>query len=285
VRSDAADSTALAVPSTPRRVVAQYPLAAYWILACAISWAWWIPMAVRGSVSRQGVGWPTHLPGLLGPAVAALAVTALAYGMSGVADLGRRLVRWRVGWRWWAAVPAIASLAVLSVLVLAVLGQPLPPAADFARYTGIGSLGLFPVILIALLLNGFGEETGWRGFAADHLLRRRGPMATSLLVAVIWGIWHLPMFWVVESFQSFGPAGIVRWAIGMTAGSVVLTYLYRGSGNSVLLVAAWHTAFNLTSATKATSGLVAAMSSTVVMVAAVVISGVWLGRSRRGTAE
>lgn len=58
-----------------------------------------------------------------------------------------------------------------------------------------------------------------------------------------------------------------------------------GSGNSVLLVAAWHTAFNLTSATKATSGLVAAMSSTVVMVAAVVISVVWLGRSRRGTGE
>jgi uncharacterized protein len=104
----------------------------------------------------------------------------------------------------------------------------LPPAADFARYTGIGSLGLFPVILIALLVNGFGEETGWRGFAAHHLLRRRGPMAASLLVAVIWGIWHLPMFWVVESFRSFGPAVIVGWAIGLTAGSVVLTYLYRG---------------------------------------------------------
>lgn len=93
------------------------------------------------------------------------------------------------------------------------------------------------------------------------------------------------MFWVVESFRSFGPAGIVGWAIGLTAGSVVLAYLYRGSGNSVLLVAAWHTAFNLTYATKATSGLVAAMSSTVVMVAAVVISVVWLGRGRRGTAE
>ena len=51
------------------------------------------------------------------------------------------------------------------------------------------------------------------------------------------------MFWVVESFRSFGPAAIVGWAVGLTAGSVVLTYLYRGSGNSILLVAAWHTAF------------------------------------------
>ena len=62
---------------------------------------------------------------------------------------------------------------------------------------------------------------------------------------------------------------------------MVLTYLYRGSGNSILLVAAWHTAFNLTSATKATSGLVAAISSTAVMIAAIVIAVVWLTSDRR----
>ena len=89
------------------------------------------------------------------------------------------------------------------------------------------------------------------------------------------------MFWVVESFRSFGPAAIVGWAVGLTAGSVVLTYLYRGSGNSILLVAAWHTAFNLTSATKATSGLVAAISSTAVMIAAIVIAVIWLTSDRR----
>ena len=267
--------------SAPRRIAARYPLATYLTLACAISWAWWIPMAVTGAVSRQGVGWPTHLPGLLGPAIAAFAVTALADGKAGIADLTRRLVRWRVGWQWWAIVVATASLAIVGVVISALLGRSAPPAADFARYTGIGTVGLAVVIIIALLVNGLGEETGWRGFAAHRLLRERRPLTASLIVALLWGFWHLPMFWVVESFRSFGPAAIVGWAVGLTAGSVVLTYLYRGSGNSILLVAAWHTAFNLTSATKATSGLVAAISSTAVMVAAVVITVAWLPRGRR----
>lgn len=74
-----------------RRLVARRPVTAYLVLACAASWAWWVPMALTGAVSRPGTGWPTHLPGLLGPALAAVAVTALVDGKPGLADLGRRL--------------------------------------------------------------------------------------------------------------------------------------------------------------------------------------------------
>ena len=164
MRSQAVHSDSWAAWSAPRRIAARYPMATYLILACAISWAWWIPMAVTGAVSRQGVGWPTHLPGLqLGPAIAAFAVTALADGKVGIADLTRRLLRWRVGWQWWAIVVATASLAIVGVVISALLGRSAPPAADFARYTGIGNVGLAAVIIIALVVNGLGEETGWRG--------------------------------------------------------------------------------------------------------------------------
>ena len=71
--------------------------------------------------------------------------------------------------------------------------------------------------------------------------------------------------------------GRVGWGIGLLAGSVVLTRLYIGSGRSVLLVALWHTGFNITSATTATQGLSAAITSTAVIVAATVV----LVRARR----
>ena len=77
------------------------------------------------------------------------------------------------------------------------------------------------------------------------------------------------------------PGEVVGWTLGITAGSLVLAWLYRGSGASILLVAVWHIAFNLTAATEAGDGVVAAVTSTLVMVAAVVIivNDRWLRRS------
>lgn len=264
-----------------RRLVARRPLAAYLVVACVASWAWWLPMAFSGSVARPGVGWPTHLPGLLGPALAAVVVTATIDGRAGLVELGGRLLRWRVRWWLWAVVIGTASLALVNVAIMAVMGAPLPGLSAFEEYTGIGSVGLAAVIGIALVVNGLGEEIGWRGFAAHRLLRERGPLPTSLLVAVMWAIWHLPLFWVVESFRSFGPAMIAGWLLGLLAGSIVLTFLYRSAGESILLVAAWDTAFNLTTATEATQGIGAAMASTVVMIAALVITINWLAGGRR----
>ena len=243
-------------------------MVAYVVLAYALSWSWWIPMAVRGDVVRAGIGWPTHLPGLCGPALAAVTVTAVAGGWAGLRELWSRWTRWRVGWGWWLLVLGTAGLAVLGVVVPLVLGDPVPAAAAFGRYSGIAEIGLPGTAAVALLASGFGEEAGWRGFLADRLLPRHGLRGTALIVAAVWAGWHLPLFWIDESFRAFGVLA-VGWAIGLVAGSVVLTWIYRGSGRSVLLVAAWHTAFNLTTATEGTGNLVAPLTSALVIVGAV----------------
>ena len=121
-----------------------------------------------------------------------------------------------------------------------------------------------------LVVNGYGEELGWRGLLADGLVDRVGEVRAALIVTVVWATWHLPMFWVVEASGRWaGPRS--AWVLGLLAGSVVLTRLYVGSGRSVLLVALWHTAFNFTTATTATQGLSAAITSAAVMVAAAVV--------------
>jgi membrane protease YdiL (CAAX protease family) len=179
--------------------------------------------------------------------------------------------RWRIPWRWWLLVGATAGLALLALVVPRPEGRAAPSAEDFGRYTGVGQIGLVLVVVLVLVVNGLGEETGWRGFAADRLVGRLGVVGASLVVTLLWAGWHVPMFWVVDSFREFGPAGTVGWLLGLAAGSLVLTWLYLRTGRSILYVAAWHTAFNLTAATAATAGLVAAISSTLVMVAAAAI--------------
>jgi uncharacterized protein len=233
-------------------------------LAYLFSWMWWIPMAVSGTVVEPGQGWPTHLPGLLGPALAAVLVTAVADGRPGLADLWARIVRWRVGWVWYVIVAATAALALLPL----VAGSAAP--GDLAVYSGAPVTGL-AVLVYVLLVNGFGEEIGWRGFLADHLLDRMSRGSTSLIVWVVWAFWHLPLFWIVGNFRDLGVGGTIGWIVGIGFGSVLLTWMYQSAGRSILIVALWHTAYNMATATKASAGMAAAVASTVVIVASLTI--------------
>src|SRR5918998_2464846 len=103
------------------------PLVAFFVLAFGLTWAVWVPRAAGVPVGAVGQLW-TWIP-----AVAALLAAALTGGRAAVGELGSRLVRWRVGWRWYAGVvlgPAVFSLAVAALYAL--LGgswaDPLPPA-------------------------------------------------------------------------------------------------------------------------------------------------------------
>ena len=250
-----------------RRWVSEHPFPAFIMLAYTLSWAYWIPLALGDDAVRAGVGWPSQMPGLLGPAIAAVIVTSLADGRVGLADLWSRITRWRVGW-WWLSVLVILLAGAVAIAAT----DGFRDTADLTLYSGI-SVGIGPLstIVFALVVNGFGEEIGWRGFLADRLLHNHSLTVTALIVALVWAPWHTPLFFLMSSFQGFSPGEIVGWTLGLTAGSFVLVWLYRGSGMSILLVAVWHVAFNFTSATEAGNGVVAAVTSTLVMVAAVVI--------------
>ncbi len=259
-------------------VVRRHPLVAYALLAVAISWAWWGWCLAEGWVTRAGQGWPTHLPGLLGPALAAVVVTAVVDGREGLRDLGARALRWRVGWAWWSVVLVTVLLVPVSWAAQALAGDDPPDLEGLASYSGAPVAPVVVTLLYVLVVNGFGEEVGWRGFLADRLLRERGLLSTAVLVWAVWALWHLPLFWVVEDFRAMGWTAL-GWLVGLLAGSVLLTWLYRGSGRSILLVAVWHTVFNVATATDATAGVPAGVASTVVMVAAVVIA--WRHRPGR----
>jgi membrane protease YdiL (CAAX protease family) len=248
------------------------PLVTYLLLAYGLSWAWLVPLVVRGARVTAGHGWPTHLPALLGPMIAAIALSAFYGGRSGLATLLRRMVGFKAPIRWW--VFALSPLFVLgAVLLLDVLtGRSGPAVAEFAMFGGVPSRwGALGVALILLVVNGFGEETGWRGYALPRLQQRFRPLTATLVVALCWAAWHLPMFFVVDTFRAFTPPLVVGWFIGIFSGSVVLSWLYNRSGSSILLVAVWHTTYNLISGTDAATGLLAALSTTLVIVLACVL--------------
>lgn len=255
-------------------------LAVFVVLAYGFSWAWTMPLAAAGDVIEKGSGWPTHLPALLGPALAAFLVTAWVYGRAGVVDLLARMVRWRMSVRWWAATLSPLLFLAFAVAIAAAAGD-LPGWGAFGRYSGLPTLGVVGVAVV-VLVGALGEETGWRGFALPLLQRRYSPLAASLIITPIWAAWHLPLFLTVDGYRSFAPAAYVGFVFSLGCGSLVLTWLYNGSGGSILACAVWHGLFNMATATAAGSGIIAAVVSTLVIAQAVVLLVLELRARRSG---
>ncbi|MGZ4516807.1 MAG: nitroreductase/quinone reductase family protein [Mycobacteriaceae bacterium] len=258
-----------------------HPLAVFFGLAYALSWAWAIPLAVTGQVVHRGEGWPTHYPSLLGPAIAAFVVTAWSAGRLGVRDLIGRMVRWRVGFRWWlVAVSPLGFLALGLVIVLAA-GKSLPALADFGRFSGTPAIGLVGVLLLITFIGGLGEETGWRGYALPQLQRRFSPLKSTMILAPLWFAWHLPQFFVIGTYRDFGPGEYVGMFLGLTCGAFVLTWLYNRT-SSILLVIVWHGTYNFVGATQAATGTLAAVISTLIMIQGIALVILDLRARRRG---
>ena len=122
----------------------------------------------------------------MGPAFAAVVVTLGWQGTGALRDLGRRAVRWRGVGRWWWSVPAVLAVGAVGLAVAAATGTPV----DLGGLAEYGGAPVVPVLLFLgylLLVDGYGQELGWRGLLADGLADRLGEVRTALLVTVVWG--------------------------------------------------------------------------------------------------
>jgi membrane protease YdiL (CAAX protease family) len=260
-------------------VIRGHPLLAFFVLAYGLSWAYWIPLALAGVRTAPG-STATHEPGLLGPALAAFIVTGLTQGRAGVAVLARRLVLVSPpAWRFMAYSFSPLIFLGLAIVIAMVTNAGVPSWRDFAIYSGLPPLGLPAVLLLVLLFNGVGEETGWRGFALEPLQRRFGPLTGTLILALLWAGWHTPAFFIVETYRTMTVPMIVGgFGLGICAGAIVLSRIAQRTGGSVLAAALWHTFYNMTSATAASRGMVAAVTTMGVMAWAAVLL---IGETRR----
>ncbi len=209
-------------------------------LAFGVSWLLWLPALLSDGVIAKGQGWPTHFAGLIGPAVAALVLVWVA-GPAARADLRARLVRTDgVGW-----ALALAPGAVVLALVLVGVGAGW---GGVAQHTGLPVLPVLAVLVLAVAINGFGEETGWRGYLLPRLQRRLGVVWGCLALGPIWALWHLPLFFVQESYLALPPAVLVfGFGAGMVAASVVLAQVSARAG--IAGAAVWHALYNMGVAT------------------------------------
>jgi CAAX protease family protein len=201
---------------------------AFVILAYALSWWAW----VWYRLDPENVGAPI-LP--MGPLLAALILLPIIGGWPALKELFRRIVLWRVGWVWYLVVLAGPVLLTLgAVRVNLMLGAK--PLESFQRPDGAGLAARFVFIFLWI---GLGEEPGWRGFVLPRLLVGRSALAAALILGLIHAIWHLPLFGVEYFAWNLAP-----WAISVFCFSIVVAWIYRHTGGSVLMPMLMHASNN-----------------------------------------
>jgi len=193
--------------TTIKAFIKKHPLPTYFALTFAISWG-----AILIVVGPGGIPITTDqvvmlgMATLLGPSVAGILLTGLASGREGLRELLSRLLRWRVGARWYAVALLTAPLSATAVLLaLSLLSPEFLPGI----FTSDDKATLLLMGIAGGLIVGFFEELGWTGFAILRLRQRYGVLTTGLIVGLLWGAWHFIMFWESDSFSGALPLALL----------------------------------------------------------------------------
>ena len=265
------------------RMVARRPVTAFLVMAFAFGWGGMVPLLL----SESGFGvLPIALPwqpfaaimSVFGLTLPAFLVTAATGGRAGVRDLLSRCLRWRVGFHWYLV--ALFGLLVATVLgAIPFLGAVLLEA--FTQNWGLLFTVFLPGVLVPLVLVNLWEEAGWTGFMQHTLQERHGPLLASALVAPAFALIHLPGFFAA-GFINEEPTPLsefpgVLLQVGILAVfaifiRILIMWLYNGAGSSVLIVALFHSAFNMTNGQKITPDLLLLTENLASLIPAVAVA-------------
>lgn len=244
-------------------------LIAFFVLTFALSWGICAAMIVfraeiEAATGPIGYFNPVFILAVWCPAIAAFLLISLRYGLRGLGAYLRRLTLWRMHWGWWAfLILGVPAARYFGAALSGDLSEPFP----FSPWHSV-----FPALLMVLII-GPVEEFGWRGFALPLLQRKMAPFWATLILGVIWGLWHYPAFIIEGTRQAEAGGFPPSFIVATTFYSLAFTAMFNASRGSILIPALFHFQLNNDALPDGgLGGLIAMILFTVIIV--------WLTRDR-----
>jgi len=209
---------------------------AYVFLGITLAFSWfvfWGPLAILkipaiSFVSDiKGPVWAIALfmVGGFVPSLLGIFLTWKKEGLPGLYRLGRHIIQFKLGWRWYATAFVIVILGTAGQLMInRLLGNYFDGSLFLAQLTSF-----LPLLIIGPL----SEEIGWRGYALERLQTRWNALTSSIIIGLVWSLWHLPLFMMVGTSQHELGIPFFGFLIKMTASSIIYTWLYNNTNQSL----------------------------------------------------
>ncbi|MEV6494661.1 CPBP family intramembrane glutamic endopeptidase, partial [Actinoplanes sp. NPDC051633] len=208
--------------SSFRTLVRSHRLIAFFALAYVLTWA---PLP-WGSFSN------------IGALVSALVVAFVADGLGGLKEIGKRVIRWRVNWIWYALALAVPLLVNAGTMVLTMVTGAAAPEGAASAWLGVPlAIG----ITMVNPLNGpLSEEPSFRGYALPILQNRHSPLLSAGILAVLITVWHGPLFFLdqfhLKPYEAITTVAVTFWYVWLfdqAGGSALITLIAHSAEGSI----------------------------------------------------
>lgn len=219
---------------------------AWTFITLALGWTWIfllpaVPLSLSGRVVAVNV---LRVLAGIGPAVVAIGLLLFRDSRKEREDYWQRLIGIRpVPPVWWGisllTVPVLTGLAALIDQLLGGWGWQLEAAERFIK----NPLSIIPFLLFILVFGPLPEELGWRGYALGKLQSRWSALYASIILGIVWVIWHLPLFFIQGTYQyglGLGTRAYWIFNLGLVITSVIYTWIYNNTGGSIPAVILFH---------------------------------------------
>jgi membrane protease YdiL (CAAX protease family) len=220
----------------------------FFLLTFAYSWVIWIPSVLDGIGIElpfivTGYSIVVVIIGAFAPMMAAITLVFREEGWKGTRVFLGQALNFRI-----KPVYLVLALA-LPVLIHAIAHYlALAVGLDVAKTLIPTEIPVAPIVLaiptfiLMLVIGGGQEEFGWRGYAQEPLQEKIGVIPASLVIGVIWGIWHLPLWFMAGDLH--GAYSFLAFVMMTTSISIVYAWLYNSSGKKLIVVIFFHAMSN-----------------------------------------
>lgn len=183
-----------------------------------------------------------------GPFISAIVATLLFRGKSDLKALFRKVIEWRVSYKWYLIALFLPSLLHwLGLSIWSYFSGTSIVWPDAGAYLS----SWFQIMIVATLYY-ISEELGWRGFLQPRFLSFKNVLKSTLIFGLIWSVWHYPI-WITSTWLSSGSWGIaiimvlsntlfamsltffITWIFKNTNGSILLAMIFHGAGQASLI--------------------------------------------------
>lgn len=214
-------------------LIRKHPISIFFIVTYTISWAIWIPLISLGDSQFRMLG-------TFGPIISVLILTMSLEGKLGVKRLFRKFVMWQESYFWYLfSFLSTGVVVYISIGIYRLIGGQKLQFNDLSQWYLI-----IIIFLYVLFLSVLGEEAGWRGFVLPRLQQCYSALTSSLIIGILWALWHLPLFFIKGDFHESIP--IMLFVIQGVVLSIVYTWIYNNTNGSLLFVHLFHAASNVT---------------------------------------